>query len=62
MNTVNHKLDLQHQVAQSSKNIVLSQISTKIYKQAITEFLDKIDDKIWFQLWGQIGDDLNGMR
>lgn len=62
MNTVKHKLDLQHQVAPKSKNIVLDKIGNKVYAQAITEFLNKIDDLVWCHLWDQIDDDLNGMR
>jgi len=61
MNTVKLKLDLQHQT-EAPKNIVLSELSSKDYMQAITHFLDKIDDKIWFQLRDQIQEDLNGMR
>ena len=62
MKSVKHKLDLQHQVAGTSKNIVLSEISSKVYIQAITEFLDQIDDLVWFQLWDQIEETLYGMR
>ena len=62
MKSVKYKLDLQSQLAQDSKNIVLCEISNKVYMQAITEFLDKIDDLVWFQLWDQIEEDLYGMR
>ncbi len=62
MNTVKHELDLKHQITQNSKNIVLCKISNKVYMQAITVFLDQIDDLVWFQLWDQIEEDLYEMR
>jgi hypothetical protein len=62
MKSIKFKFDLQNQVALTSKNIVLSQISTKVYTQAITQLVNQIDDLVWFQLWDQIGDDLNAIR
>jgi hypothetical protein len=56
MKSIKFKLDM------TSKNIVLSQISTKVYMQANKQLVNQIDDLVWFQLWDQIGDDLNAIR
>jgi hypothetical protein len=66
MKSVKFKLDLQKQVAFTSKNIGLGQISTKVYTQAIeqfvdTELYDRVTTQLAWKIWNSVDFDLTSV-